>query len=168
YPEPDTDVGLPVELLRVRGRKEDRLIRADHRRRVLREQRGELRDLRRRELRSGLPAGLLTFLEVLAVVPSHAEHVPWRPRDRRVELRAGQGDTASRLARRAAKVVQEFLAGEQQVEHVVLVGGPAHEVDRRKDGVVGRDDTGRRDTTVLERAEPHVVPTIARLTSAAR
>ena len=149
-------------------REEHRGIQADHGRRVLREERRELRYLLGRELRAGLTARLLSLFEVLAVIPADAKHVTWRPRDRRVQLRGRQGNTALRLARRVAEIPQEFLAGKQKVEHVVLVGGAAHEVDGRKNGVVPCDDAGRRDSTLLECAEPHVARTIARLTSASR
>src|SRR5207244_6105122 len=129
--EHDCQLRLPVELLRMGRREEHRGIRADHGRRVLREERRELRYLLGRELRAGLTARLLSLFEVLAVIPADAKHVTWWPRDRRMQLRGRQRNAASRLARRVAEVRQEFLAGKQKVEHVVFVGGAAHDAAGR-------------------------------------
>src|SRR5437879_6392597 len=150
----DGELGLPVQLLRVGRGEQHRCIRSDDGRRVLREERRVIWYLLRRELRAGLPTGLFALLEMLAVVPADAEDVARRTRDRRLKLRGREWDTASSLARGRAKLRPELLAREQQVEHVVLVGRTAHEVDGRDDRVVRADDTRRRHAALLEGAEP--------------
>src|SRR5467141_3930179 len=121
----DRQLGLPIELLRVRRGEQHCRFRPDHGRRVLGEERRKLRDLLRRELRTGLAPRLLSFLEVLAVIPTHAEDVPRWARDRSKKLRGLERNAVARAARRSPKLCPELVAGKQQVEDIVLIGRAA-------------------------------------------
>src|SRR2546430_4879075 len=154
----DGELRLPVELFGVWRREEHIRVRPHDGRRVLCEDRGKRGYLLWRQRRTGLSSRLLSFLEMLAVVPADAEHIPRRTRDRSVKLRAPKRNAPSRFPRGAAKLTQELVAGKQQVEHVVFVGRTTEEVYGRDDRVVRRNDTRRRHATLLERADPHATP----------
>src|SRR2546423_14415876 len=158
----DSQLGFPVQLLGMGRWEQHRRVVPDHRRRVLREERGEWRDLLRRELRTGWSARLPTFFEVLAVVPADAEHVARRTRDRGKELRVLEPNATTCGARRFAEGGPELLARKQQVEDIVLVTRSAHEVHGRDDRVVGRDHARRRTAAVLERADTHLASALHR------
>src|SRR5438552_7810115 len=151
----DSELRLPVELFGEWRREEHIRVRPHDGRRVLCEDRGNRWYLLRRQRRTGPSSRLLAFLEMLAVVPADAEHVPRRTRDRSVKLRAPKRNAPFRFPRGAPELAQELIAGKQQVEEVVFLGGAAEEVHGRDDRVVRGYDTRRRHATLLERADPH-------------
>src|SRR5256714_11979039 len=99
----DSQLGFPVQLLGMRRWEQHRRVVPDHRRGVLREERGEWRDLLPRQLRTRWAARLPTFFEGLAVVPADAEHVARRARGRGKEVRAPEPNATPWGARRSAE-----------------------------------------------------------------
>ena len=154
----DGELRLPVELFGVWRREEHIRVRPHDGRRVLCEDRGKRGYLLWRQRRTGLSSRLLSFLEMLAVVPADAEHIPRRTRDRSVKLRAPKRHAPFRFPRGAAKLAQELIAGKQQVEQVVFLARATEQVHGRDDRVVRGNDTRRRHATLLERADPHASP----------
>src|SRR5438105_3024297 len=109
FADNDGELRLPVELFGVWRREKHSRVRSHDGRGVLCEDRGKRWYVLWRQRRTGLSSRLLSFLEMLAVVPADAEHVPWRTRDRSVKLRAPKRNAPSRFPRGAAKLAPELI-----------------------------------------------------------